>query len=539
MTSRDRIVLLVLGLAIVLGGVYLKVVSPERKKAAALVSQVSAASTQLASTESELASARSAQSQYAAAYASLVELGKAVPPQDEVPALIFQLQNASEGKSVTFSSISSGSSTGGSSAPSSSSKSASPSSSSSSTSASASSSSASAGSASSGSFTALPFTFGFEGGFHQLASMLETVEGFTKAGASGKLQITGRLLSIERAAPQRELGWQGALLLDADRIDQRERLRAARLTERRRHANFNPERHARLGEQLELKLPDHARSGEGDPMKPFLNAIKEDLLDRNRLPYLIGLSVALVAALAFTALGGGSKGSTSAAGVSAETSGGGAVAVSAAPTAADAAAETFSGASQAGPGRDFFAPLPGSEQAAANAAPASPSSTATAASTSSSSGSSSSTPTPSSSPTQTGGSTPSKPSEPSKPKTPSKPKQPEKTYNVTLLFGVASPPPAISQLTPYDNVTRGLQLPSQQVPLVTFSGWTTGGASATFTLSGEAILHGPAVCVPSPTQCTAIQLKPGEAEQLEYVPVSGPTVNYELQVVTITPSPTK
>ncbi|HXW59362.1 MAG TPA: type II secretion system protein GspM [Solirubrobacteraceae bacterium] len=175
MTSRDRIVLMVVAIVVVLGGVWVKVVSPERKQAAKAVSEVSAANARLQSVEGELASARSAQSSYATAYASLVELGKAVPPQAEVPALVFQLSAASHVKNVAFASISNSTS--------------------SSSSSSSGSASTKAGAATT--FTSLPFTLGFEGGFHELAGLLEEVEGFTKNGSSGNLDITGRLLTIQ------------------------------------------------------------------------------------------------------------------------------------------------------------------------------------------------------------------------------------------------------------------------------------------------------------------------------------------------------
>ena len=44
------------------------------------------------------------------------------------------------------------------------------------------------------------------------------------------------------------------------------------------------------------------------------------------------------------------------------------------------------------------------------------------------------------------------------------------------------------------------------------------GKDAAFTLTGEAILHGSATCMPSPTQCQAIVLEPGQSETLEYLP---------------------
>lgn len=269
-------------------------------------------------------------------------------------------------------------------------------------------------------------------------------------------------------------------------------------------------------------------------MNEFLNAVKADLLDRNRLPYVIALCVALVAVLAYAALGAGSSSSPAPTSPARSEPATGGIAIRPAPNAADASAEAFTATTQSNPsGRNFFAPLAGAGVTATTTSP----STGTPATTSSSSGSASipgsgspstggkTSTTP---PQKTGGSTPTKTSKPSKPK--------EKTYEVSLLFGPFSPPPAISQLTPYSNATRGLQLPSAQLALVTFSGWTSGGAAARFTLSGEAIVHGPAVCVPSPQQCTAITLKPGEAEQFEQIGASGAATSYELQVVSITPA---
>jgi Tfp pilus assembly protein PilO len=189
MTGRDRIVLIVVVVAAVLGAGWILAVSPERKKANELSTQVAAAQTQLASAESKVSSARAAQSQYAAAYASIVNLGKAVPPSEEVPALIYQLQAASNEKDVHFSSISA-SSSGATASPSGASAS-------SSAASGASASGSAASSTANASLTRLPFSFGFEGSYFDLEHLFNQLSDFATLTASGQLEVSGRLLTIQ------------------------------------------------------------------------------------------------------------------------------------------------------------------------------------------------------------------------------------------------------------------------------------------------------------------------------------------------------
>ena len=175
MTGRDRIVAIGVAIIVVLGAGWLVVVSPERKQAAALGAQVSTASAQLASADSQAASARSAQAQYTAAYASIVSLGKAVPPTQEVPALIYQIAQASHQKHVEFLSISSGG-VGGSSG--------------------SGSTSATPAAAVTG-FTQMPFTFVFNGSFFDLYSLFQQLDRSAVRTASGGLNVSGRLLTIQ------------------------------------------------------------------------------------------------------------------------------------------------------------------------------------------------------------------------------------------------------------------------------------------------------------------------------------------------------
>jgi outer membrane murein-binding lipoprotein Lpp len=215
MTGRDRIVLMVIAVVVILAGGWLKLVSPERAKANKLATQVATANSALASAEGKLASARASQSQYPAAYAAMVNLGKAVPPSQEVPSLMYQLSLATADKQVEFTSIATSAVGGGSgsstvTAPSAaSSKSSTPSSSSatsgSATSASASSATASAtgspsasgASTSAAAFTQMPFTFVFEGSYFDLERLLRELTSFTTRSSSGTLEVNGRLLTVQ------------------------------------------------------------------------------------------------------------------------------------------------------------------------------------------------------------------------------------------------------------------------------------------------------------------------------------------------------
>lgn len=174
MTGRDRIVLIVVVVLAVLGGAWMLLVSPERQKASQLDAQVTAARTQLSTAEGALSAARTAQSQYATAYASVVSLGKAVPPSEETPALIYQLSQATHEKNVQFTSIVAGAGTG-----------------------SSSSSSTPAATTALSAFTPMPFTFIVEGGFFDLEHLFSQLTAFTTHTTGGQLRVNGRLLTVQ------------------------------------------------------------------------------------------------------------------------------------------------------------------------------------------------------------------------------------------------------------------------------------------------------------------------------------------------------
>lgn len=266
-------------------------------------------------------------------------------------------------------------------------------------------------------------------------------------------------------------------------------------------------------------------------MNAFLRSVKADLLDvRLRLAVLL-LAIALVAAVAYAILDGSHA--TPTARISRPPSTVAGIAVSLAPpNPKEPVTETTNGSSHQRSGviHNPFSPLPGSAEATVLPKASAPShATASTPPTAAKTGSSSQ---------GNGVTAPPTPTKPSKPLKPAKPKKAALVYHVAVLFGVAPPgtPPQSLQLTPYENLGPLESLPSSTQPLLVFRGVAAGGASATFTLIGEAILHGNAACVPSPSQCQSIGLLVGQTEELEYLQASGQSVTYQLQLVSITSS---
>ena len=260
-------------------------------------------------------------------------------------------------------------------------------------------------------------------------------------------------------------------------------------------------------------------------MSEFLNGIKVDLIDSRRRPILAVLVVALVAALAYALLGGGSSSTSPALSPLPVRPGSSGIPVSQAPANANqAVAETTSGASEqrTGSSRDPFTPLPG--------AGVTTTSTATAPSSTSSSpaGAQSGSSAQGSGGTSSGTGT-----------------QKESTpkvlirYHVTAQFGVVPPavegaPPQPAELKTYRQVALNQPLPSKDNAQLVFLGVVLRtGKEAVFALTGAAILHGNAVCLPSATQCRGIKLKVGQSETLDTFDANGSPVTYELKLVAI------
>ncbi len=263
-------------------------------------------------------------------------------------------------------------------------------------------------------------------------------------------------------------------------------------------------------------------------MNDLLGSLKTDLLGRRLLPLVVVLGVVLVGAAAYAVLGssGGSGSSTPAVVLGASLPPVPPSLASPAPGDPNqAVSETTSGVhyQRVGTARDPFTKLP--EPKAKTATTSS-----TSSSSSSSSGSGSKTVSGGSSPSS-GGTTPSSPSNP-KPETPKK-KVLQRTFQVALLFGLAPALGQDPQLTPYENLKRLTPLPDKEHALLVYSGVSSSGQGALFTLLHEAIVKGGGICLPSATQCETIDLPVGKTEELQYVGSEGQPVVYLLQLVSI------
>lgn len=113
MTGRDRIAVLVVVSVVSLAAFWFLALAPKRKEAAALGAQVTEQQQRLAAARSNLAASQAARSAYAANYSAVAQLGKAVPADDDIPSLVYQLDSTANGTGVSFRAIKLTGGTGG------------------------------------------------------------------------------------------------------------------------------------------------------------------------------------------------------------------------------------------------------------------------------------------------------------------------------------------------------------------------------------------------------------------------------------------
>lgn len=188
MSARDKTVIAVIAVLAAIAAAWLLVISPKRSQAGQLAQQLQSAQSQLATANSQVAQNQAAKIRFASNYATLVRLGEAVPVDDNVPSLIYQLQSAAGGAKVDFRSLQLN--------PGSASAAPAPTPGATGTSATSASSQLPPGaSVGPAGFPTEQFTFVFQGNFFHLADFLHRVDRFVVAG-NRNVAVSGRLMTL-------------------------------------------------------------------------------------------------------------------------------------------------------------------------------------------------------------------------------------------------------------------------------------------------------------------------------------------------------
>lgn len=161
---------------------YFLLLSPKREEATKLTADIAAKQSELDQSRTMLASFEKARANYKANYTTMTRLGKAVPADDDVRSLLVQLNDAADRSKVDFHAINIGASAG------------------------APTEKREAGAAGlapppgtvpvgSAGFSAMPFSFGFEGSFFRLSDFFNRLEDFVTV-TNNDIDVTGRLLLL-------------------------------------------------------------------------------------------------------------------------------------------------------------------------------------------------------------------------------------------------------------------------------------------------------------------------------------------------------
>jgi hypothetical protein len=184
MSQRDRTIITVIVTAAILGAFYFLALAPKRTESADLQTKITAAQGRLSTAESQLSAAQAAKNQYAANYAAVTRLGKAVPADDDVASLIVQVSSTAKRSNVNFRALKV--KTDGAAAP----AAAAPANA---TTAAALPPGATVGAAG---LPVMPFSFTFDGSFFKLSEFMSRMERFIYQ-QNKVLNVSGRLLTID------------------------------------------------------------------------------------------------------------------------------------------------------------------------------------------------------------------------------------------------------------------------------------------------------------------------------------------------------
>jgi type II secretory pathway pseudopilin PulG len=197
-TARDRTVLIVVGFVALLGAFWMLALSPKRKEATDLGAQVTAAQERLDLATASAASAEAAKKRYNSDYATVARLGKAVPVEDDVPSLLYQLETTAHNHHIDFRKIALV--TSGSAAPAPTGAAAAVASANGTTPAASTSAVTAAlppgATVGTAGFPTMPFSFDFNGSFFDMQKFLRSMDALTTVQGES-INVRGRLLTVD------------------------------------------------------------------------------------------------------------------------------------------------------------------------------------------------------------------------------------------------------------------------------------------------------------------------------------------------------
>lgn len=185
MTRNTKMLVAVVAVLGAMAAYWMLILAPKREQLTKLDTDVAAAQAGLAQSEAMLKTYEKAHGGYRANYATVVRLGKAVPVDDDVRSLVVQLDSAAERSGVDFKRISVGQGGGAAGGP----TQAAPT-------AGAGTPPPGAVSVGAAGFTAMPFSFAFDGPFDNLSTFFARLERFVSV-SNQQINVTGRLLRLE------------------------------------------------------------------------------------------------------------------------------------------------------------------------------------------------------------------------------------------------------------------------------------------------------------------------------------------------------
>jgi hypothetical protein len=192
MTTRDRAVVIGVVLVAVLAAYWFLLLAPKRAHVHDLESQITTQQQHLASSLHRLRSGEAARRQYATNYATVARLGQAVPADDNLPSLVYQLDVAAGASKVDFRGVKL-SPAGAAAATPTPPASGSPSAPASQGAAATLPPGATVGPAG---FPTMPFSLSFDGSFFHMANFLGQLERFVRT-TPRTVRVGGRLLTVD------------------------------------------------------------------------------------------------------------------------------------------------------------------------------------------------------------------------------------------------------------------------------------------------------------------------------------------------------